>query len=82
MCGHVLLMLPGGRLAWVTNVSHLCSPVIEFHPSELHFFIVSLTIQLNIVHIFCRTQRVVALTWFFSAIIQLRSFGSLPWAHT
>ena len=51
---------------------HECFSLVH---SVLHFFIVCLTIQLNIVLVFCRIQRIVALTLFFSAIIQSRSYG-------
>ena len=75
MCGHVLLVFLGGWLPWVTDVSHLCVPVIESHLSVLHVFIVRLAIQLDTVLIVRRTQHTVTSSSFFAALTQLRSYG-------
>ena len=44
MCGHVLLVFVGGRLAWDTNVPHLHSPVIESRLPVLHVLVVRLAV--------------------------------------
>ena len=73
MCGHVFLVFLGGRLPWVTDVSHLCTSVIESHLSVLHVPIVRLTVQLDTILIVRRTQHTVTFSLFFAALIQLRS---------
>ena len=63
MCGRVPLVFLGGRLSWVTDVSHLCAPVIESHLSVLHVLVVRLTDQFNVTFVTCRTQHTVTFTF-------------------
>ena len=61
MCGQVLLVFVGSRLAWVTNVPHLRTPVVESRLPVLHVLIVRLAVQVNVIPIAFHTQRTVAL---------------------
>ena len=60
MCVHVLLVFFDNRLSWITNVSHLRTPVVKSSLSVLHVLVVRLAVYLNVIPITRRTQRTVA----------------------
>ena len=61
MCGHVLLVFVDSRLAWVTGVPHLRTPIIESRLPVLHVLVVRLAVQLGVILIPIRSHRSVAL---------------------